>query len=428
MDDPIIIIGAGAAGLMAAKDLSAAGKAVIILEANSRLGGRIYTLEDEAFIEPVEAGAEFIHGKLPLTLELLKQAKIDTRPSEGKMMHVQKGEWKTENEAEEGWDEVMKRMNEVSRDMSLAKFLQTYFCDEKYVGIRRWIQSFAEGFDLADIDQASTIALREEWKHQERQSRVAGGYQRLIDFLEKECEINHCIIHTSTVVKALHWRKNNVTIITADGETFAGKKAIITVPLGILQCMNNEEAAITFTPSLDEYHAAANKIGYGTVVKVLMQFKHSFWDVKNKKLGFILSDEKIPTWWTQYPNGFPLLTGWLSGAKAKRLALEEEDIMELSIKSLSSIFKMEVSSLKDELTAWKVIDWMKEPFAAGAYSYSTVETPVARRFLNQPIEQTIFFAGEALYEGIMQGTVEAALASGREVAKKIIGSDTPSIK
>ena len=65
----VIIIGAGAAGISAAHALCHKGKKVLVLEARSRVGGRIHSIDDAAFPQPVEAGAEFIHGKLPVTLD-----------------------------------------------------------------------------------------------------------------------------------------------------------------------------------------------------------------------------------------------------------------------------------------------------------------------------------------------------------------------
>ena len=96
--ETIIVIGAGAAGLMAAYELSKNKKKVIILEATDRLGGRINTCTDDAFSMPVELGAEFIHGKLPLTLKLLKEGGIKYYPVKGKMFQLEKGKFKKATE------------------------------------------------------------------------------------------------------------------------------------------------------------------------------------------------------------------------------------------------------------------------------------------------------------------------------------------
>src|SRR3954462_5608095 len=93
----VIIIGAGAAGLMAMRELVIAGYQVCLLEAAPEAGGRIYTVNENGFKEPVEAGAEFIHGDLDLTTELLKHAGIPYVPVDGQMIPVQHGKWLKEN-------------------------------------------------------------------------------------------------------------------------------------------------------------------------------------------------------------------------------------------------------------------------------------------------------------------------------------------
>ncbi|TMI92838.1 MAG: FAD-dependent oxidoreductase [Bacteroidetes bacterium] len=72
----IIIVGGGAAGLMAARELLEQGNRVTVLEAEDRLGGRIHTIHNSSFERPVEKSAEFIHGNLPLTIQLMKEADI----------------------------------------------------------------------------------------------------------------------------------------------------------------------------------------------------------------------------------------------------------------------------------------------------------------------------------------------------------------
>src|SRR5205814_10688717 len=99
---------------------------------------------------------------------------------------------------------------------------------------------------------------------------------------------------------------------------------------------------------------------------------------------------------------------------------DTESIFEESLSSLSSIFKIEKRVLKEKLTGWKIVDWSSDRFSLGAYSFDKLETASARKILNLPIQETIFFAGEVLYEGESPGTVEAALVSGREVAEKVL--------
>src|ERR1700754_4939224 len=103
MSQTIIIVGAGAAGLYAARELSKKGYQIIITEANNRVGGRIHTLSPENFNQNVESGAEFIHGKLPITLKLLREANIGYERVTGEMYHVKNGEWSKQQEMAPHW-------------------------------------------------------------------------------------------------------------------------------------------------------------------------------------------------------------------------------------------------------------------------------------------------------------------------------------
>ena len=94
-----------------------------------------------------------------------------------------------------------------------------------------------------------------------------------------------------------------------------------------------------------------------------------------EKLFFMFSREEIRTWWTQYPEPHTTLTGWLAGPKTKKLSnLSDTELIEKALASLSNIFKISIDELKRELVISKVANWPKDPFARGAYSYSTPES------------------------------------------------------
>lgn len=421
MQHSILIIGAGAAGLMAARKLSAAGHTVTVLEAGERIGGRIHTMQPPGFSEPIEAGAEFIHGKLPLTMQLLKEAGLEYQALTGKMIRVKNGRWKEQEEFVEGWDELMHRMANLRTDMALTDFLQQYFGDEKYSGLRTSARRFAEGFDVADPNDVSVKGLHEEWmKEQEEQYRLPGGYHQIVQYLQQACTAHGCVINTSCIVKTVRWQPGKVEVETMAGQTFTAQKAIITVSLGVWQAPTEHTTAISFEPAIDACDQAVKQIGYGPVVKVHLQFSTPFWLEYRKDIGFLLSEEIIPTWWTQFPDPTPILTGWLGGPQAARFTnTGEKAIVQQALLSLSNIFSMSVEQLSALMTASHVVKWQTDPFNLGAYSYNKLFTTAARRVLNEPVQDTLYFAGEAFYDGEAGGTVEAALHSGLSVSKLI---------
>lgn len=422
MSSSILIIGAGAAGLMAARELSARGHLVTLLEARNRPGGRIHTLHSGGFTMPVETGAEFIHGKLPLTLELLQEAGIGYRPVEGRMIEVSKGRWERQQHFVEGWDILMEHLQTLQEDMTVRDFLDRHFSEHRYEELRRSVQRFAEGYDGADINRASVLSLRAEWeKEEEEQYHITGGYEQLVDFLVAQCVRQRCTLHCNAPVKQLHWKPGRVEVTTVDGRLFAADQVILTIPLGIWQ-QPAAKGSISFLPAIDAQLAAFRQIGFSAVIKVSLEFKQPFWHEYEKELCFLFSEEIFPTWWTQHPHPAPLLTGWINGPQAASFTQSPpEKMLQYALYSLAGIFGLPLVFLEQQLVASHITDWGVDPFSNGAYSYDLLTSKAARHFLRQPVADTIYFAGEALYEGAHPGTVEAALVSGQETAGRLMG-------
>lgn len=417
----IIVIGGGAAGLIAARRLAQAGNDVTVIEAGKRLGGRMYTINGNGFTAPVEAGAEFIHGDVEVTLGLLKEAGIGYTRTAGKMYRSNNGKWQEEEEMIDGWDELTEKMNTLTEDKTLQAFLQLYFAGDKYAALRTQVNNFAEGFDVADPAKVSVFMLRDEWEHEGPNYRVNGGYITLVNYLENECLKAGASIQLGEVVKAINWSAGEVKVYT-NAATYRASKVLVTIPIALLQ--NNQASnAIKFTPHLTEYTKAANDIGYGNVVKVILEFSKPFWNEHKKNAGFIISNEFMPVWWTQYPDKATTLTGWLGGPKASALrGVSKKEILEKSLNALCSIFNIILDEMNSYLIASEVFDWQENLLSAGAYSYATPATKKALDILIKPMDNTIYFAGEAVYNGEHPGTVEAALVSGLNAAAAILES------
>ena len=183
------------------------------------------------------------------------------------------------------------------------------------------------GYDTADPHKASVFALRNEWSNEDddAQHRLDDGYCSMINYLANKCKENGGNVYLNSAVTQIDWKHETIKVTTITGDIYAAKKVIIALPLGVLQADRNEKGAIELYPPIKEQMRAINNLGFGAIIKFLLEFKDAFWensDTKKlagkslKEMAFLISDENIPTWWTQYPKHSTLLTrlvGWPEG-------------------------------------------------------------------------------------------------------------------
>lgn len=414
----IIIVGAGAAGLMAAREL-APHFSVTILEARSEPGGRIRTIYTNNK-RRIELGPEFVHGRLPITTELIRLAGLSLTPVSGDIVHADNGKWVRANEIIEGWDALLRKMQDAD-DSTMLAFLQKHYSGDKYAALRSHIARYVEGFDLADLSRVSMKALLYEWINESQNFRIDEGYMALVRFLENECRQLGCRFVYNYPVKLVEWKDHAIKAYK-DSENFTeSSKLLVSIPLGLLQSQEAVDA-ICFYPSLDDHHAAAQTMGYGTVIKFVLEFSTPFWRNKEQDLGFIISDQQVPTWWTQGHDD-NTLTGWLGGPPAEEwVNAGDEQLLAVAIHSLANIFHLSYAEISSMLSTTKVLNWARDKWAGGGYSYATLSSTKALNLFNTPVRDTIYFAGEAFYQGEAPGTVEAALTSGKLAAEKIRNS------
>jgi monoamine oxidase len=423
MTNRIIIIGAGAAGLNAARMLSEKKYDVTILEARDRVGGRIHTINDQGFCVATETGAEFIHGEMPCTMALMKEAKVSYHSGRGKTWNIENGEVSTEEPFNDHWDVLLERLKELKEDMTFAEFLNQHLSEAKYQLLRDEVVPFVQGYDAADINKVSAKALYEEWSGENIKGyRPEGGYGQLMNFLLEKSLKHNATLKLSSPAKDIQWRNGYVEVMT-EKEKFIGDKVIITTPVSVLK-----SGSIQFTPAIPNHMEALQQLETGGVIKFLIEFNDAIWQREQetkfrqmKNLNFLFTDAFVPTWWTQNPSTVPLLTGWLAGPVLSTINLDDENLLNNAFESLAYAFNCTLQELKQEVSAAKVFNWATDPFALGAYAYKTLQTSAAVKKIITPIDNTLYFAGEALYDGAEMGTVEAALRSGDAVAGMVIG-------
>ncbi len=446
----VIVIGAGIAGLSAAVELCRAGLQVEILEARDRIGGRIFTHIDPSLNYPVELGAEFIHGLAPEIWLPLQQHDINVNEVEGDLWCFVEGELQ-HCDFFEKTDKILSAMDDKHPDESFLQFLARRFPDGEHAEAKQWATGYVSGFNAADPAEVSVHWLvhsrdAEEQIDGDRAFRIAGGYQKLIEIslneLSKAAGADaRAKLHLNNIVRDIRWTPNSVRVQTRTPEgtaTFEAARALVTLPLGVLQARE-----VRFAPELPREKATAlDQLAMGKVVRVTLCFRESFWEHVGRtflsdptrtshtaksdlsNLSFLFShDDYFPTWWTQMPEHVPVITGWGAAHRAERMAgMTEGRIVDKALESLSRLLNVEKSQIRAGLNSAHFHDWDKDPFSCGAYSYVKAGAEGCQKSLGAPVEDTLFFAGEATDVSGHNGTVHGAIASGHRAAREILKS------
>ncbi len=432
----MIVIGAGAAGLVASGELAAEGLAVIILEARDRVGGRIYTLKDLGQQFPIELGAEFIHGRPPQIMDALRHSKIPVSEVNGDNWCFQDGRLSSCDFFSEV-NEILQRMNDDGPDESFASFLRRC-CADASPNVKKHALSYVAGFNAADPAQVSVHWLARQMRAEEkiegdRAFRARSGYQALLELLQQRVAKAGVSIRTNTVVRRVAWAPGKASIDAVCGEravSLNASRVLVTVPLGVLQAQPVQRGAIDFSPSLpkDKLDSIAG-MEMGKVLRVVLHFRERLWDhlhakgnpkKKLDRMSFLFSQDKwFPTWWTAMPDQFPIITGWAPWRSAERLDSDSVPVVNRALKTLGGLLGVPEPEMERSLEIAYFHDWQVDPFSRGAYSYVKAGAADSPEILSRPVKDTLFFAGEAADVTGNNGTVHGAIASARRAVAEI---------
>jgi phytoene dehydrogenase-like protein len=228
-----VVLGAGAAGLAAARILSEAGRRVALLEARERVGGRIHTVHAVQGDLPVELGAEFIHGLPAELLALVDEAGLtrfeldgDSRCASPARGGVRLGACDGQYEVHKIFEELSRvQLSPNSRDLSFSEFMSQRKMRSEAAG---WATNFVEGFNAADADRISVRALAKQQTAEdaisgERIFRVAEGYARIAEFLLSKFRDAGGELFRSTAVRSISWSPGQVEVATEAGHVLPAK-------------------------------------------------------------------------------------------------------------------------------------------------------------------------------------------------------------
>lgn len=413
----IIVIGAGAAGLAAAKEATQHGARVLVLEGRDRIGGRIHTLASPSAPFATELGAEFVHGRPDSTWGLIRNLELSAYDVPFEHHERRHGRLAKADDFDARLEDAMRGLAKLrGPDVSFSNYLTRSRVSELK---RSTALDFVKGFDAADPERISARSLAKEWAdigntEDNTQFRLLTGYGALVAGLLRSIDRRLLKLRLREQVTGVHWKPGEAAIHTRR-RVYRAPRVVITLPLGILQCPPGGPGAVHFDPPVPALRRV-HDIGFGGVVKVLLEFDRPFWedDEDTADASFLHTPgSAFPTWWTARPLRSCRLTGWAGGPVADALGnADESRLRRCAIQSLADLFHRARGFLGARLCRFYAHNWLTDPFSRGAYSYALVGQDTAASELARPVAGTLCFAGEAL-DTENPATVAGALTSGK---------------
>ncbi|KAM3237005.1 lysine-specific histone demethylase 1 3 [Capsicum annuum] len=488
----IIVVGAGPAGLTAARHLKRQGFHVTVLEARSRIGGRVFT-DRSSLSVPVDLGASIITGieadvaterrpdpsslicaqlgleltvlnsdcplydvatgqKVPADLDEALEAEFNSLLDDMVLLVAQKGEHAMRMSLEDGLEYALKKRRK-------SRFVRNHIGNEPQKlsvtamesmtlsdgGVPHHHNSKVEilspperrvmDWHFANLEYGCAALLKEVslpyWNQDDAYGgfggahcMIKGGYSSVVESLGEELciHLNHIVTDISYCKEDVPTKNdlfNKVKVSTSNGREFSGDAVLITVPLG---CLKAE--AIKFSPPLPHWKdLSIQRLGFGVLNKVVLEFPEVFWDDSIDYFGATAeeTDERgrcFMFWNVKKTVGAPVLIALVVGKAA--IDGQEMSSSDHVKHSLLVLRKLYGENKVPDLVASVVTNWGKDPYSYGAYSYVAVgSSGEDYDILGRPVENCLFFAGEATCKE-HPDTVGGAMMSGLREAVRII--------
>ena len=431
-DGNVVVIGAGAAGLSAARVLRDQGCEVVVIEGRDRLGGRLNTITVGEGL--VDEGANWIHnGSANPLYRVAADAGLEMEKDD--LVNPM---------ALKVFDNVSARRVHPTRFIYVLSRagLVLYRYGKESLGATHSEHSLAERFDR-EVDRVRGETNRRYFRsllrtlidlaaakpadelhpnalvlnHVDLMASdyvITGGFQELVERLADGVDIR-----LGTTVEAIRYHDQGVSVVTND-DTHDCSHVIVTVPLGVLKSQ-----AISFDPPLPATKLAAiDNVGVGVVEKVILTFDQAFWRAKPGKARslFYISDVlgDFPAFVDSTSSaGCPTLVAFLAGEQLDRMAQDPQAFIERAGEVLREIFPDTYRAP----TAAHVTKWGTDPYSLGSYSAPTIGVSANDyEQLAAPVAGRVLFAGEATYREYA-GFVEGAMGSGVREARRILGRE-----
>jgi monoamine oxidase len=405
-DADVIIIGAGAAGIAAARQLKKLGKSYILVDARARAGGRLYT--DTSLGQPFDGGGAYIHfAETNPWTTIASENQVETRGGmrlwsgsiayrQGVALSTEEtmGRFKAMQAVRDAYDEVEERY-----DMSMARAMR--YADQMAKDASRIQAQMAAGEDPEHISVS-------DWQRLESGQNllVTGGYGALAEKAAVTVEPR-----LNVKVLSIDWSGTTINVTTDKG-TIRARKAIVTVPVGVLKA-----GSIQFTPNLPSTTLRAlDGLRMGALSKVALRFGEDRYGFQPHQFLAEVGDATQAMTFEAWPFNHELIVAVFGGDYARGLAKQGEAAAINHV--LERFAKIAGNDVRKSFKGGKLVGWSEDEFARGSYAVALPGQMNSRDALAKPVGDRIWFAGEAT-AGVYSMTAGGAYIAGRDAATQV---------
>lgn len=425
----VVVIGAGAAGLAAARELADHKLSVLVLEARDRIGGRVNTMRPHGNVAPVESGAEFVHGLPEVALRLAEQGRVKLLAVDDD--HAMVGRGYGQRASSQHWQGIGHVLQQHHDAPSVRQALEQAHHQGHISDLERHeITGYVEGFYASRADSVSAQAIADfesddvgggpSW-------RIVDGYDRLIEAIGAPVPS----ILLDSVVNEVRWQPGQVRVSSQSRAGFVrtavqARACIVTLPIGVLHA-RGQPGAVSFQPSLPPSKLASiEAFEMGPAQKLVLGLRAPLSRLRtgwgpHLPTWFHDWHQPWPTFWTYQPmRNVPAVVAWAGGTSADRLReLSPGQQVQSAVACLARALGLTLEAMQSLVSGWWSHDWCADPYCRGAYAFVRAGREQAARSLPEPVQQTLFFAGEATHAQ-RAGTVDGAIESGLRAAREVL--------